>query len=169
MNKLIFVLVPLIILSSIALADTEDFEEAEKLIKERISCEQLNDEQLEALGDYFMEQMHPGEFHEIMDERMGREGSATLKQVHINIARRFYCGDSRAMSSMMMNTMMGRYGSGSSMMYGVYYRQPSYSFYIQLIFSMLIIVLLLVIIIWLINNIKEKGAGNGRRVQRRQK
>ena len=61
-----------------------------------------------------MEQMHPGEAHETMDEMMGGEGSESLKQIHINMARFFYCGESGAMSSGMMNMMMGRGMMGSS-------------------------------------------------------
>ena len=65
-----------------------------------------------------MEQMHPGELHEIMDERMGGDGSEQLRQVHIAIARNFYCGEHQAMMPMMMNTMMGRTGFGGMMQGG---------------------------------------------------
>ena len=53
----------------------EIFAQAEEIIKQRIPCSELTEGQMENLGDYFMEQMHPGELHEIMDERMGGEGS----------------------------------------------------------------------------------------------
>ena len=86
----------------------ETFVLAEEIIKQKIPCENLTEEQLEVLGDYYMEQMHPGELHEIMDERMGGEGSESLRQVHINMGRAFYCGDNGAMPSGMMNMMMGR-------------------------------------------------------------
>ena len=60
-----------------------------------------------------MEQMHPGEQHEQMDEMMGGDGSETLKGMHINMAKSFYCGEHEAMSSGMMssgmmNMMMGQ-------------------------------------------------------------
>jgi len=86
----------------------EEIAKAKEIIKNKIQCDDLTLEQIEILGDYYMEQMHPGELHEIMDERMGGEGSASLRQVHINIGRMFYCGESQAMSSGMMNMMMGR-------------------------------------------------------------
>ena len=90
----------------------EDFEKAEMLIAGNAPCSELSDEQLELMGDYYMEQMHPGELHEIMDERMGGEGSETLRQVHISMAKSFYCGDSNAMGAGMMGMMMGRNGYG---------------------------------------------------------
>lgn len=108
------ILIPLFILlfsiSSIIAHDEEDFSKAEDLIKQRAPCNALSEEQLELIGDYYMEQMHPGELHEVMDERMGGEGSLTLKQTHINIARSFYCGEHGYMSVGMMNVMMGRSG-----------------------------------------------------------
>ncbi len=87
-------------------------EQAEAIINAKLPCEDLSEEQLEMLGDYYMEQLHPGEAHEVMDEMMGGEGSAALRQVHINMARAFYCGESSAMSPAMMNMMMGRTQGG---------------------------------------------------------
>jgi hypothetical protein len=69
----------------------ENFHEAEELIEAKIQCSELTVEQLENIGDYYMEQMHPGEAHTIMDERMGGEGSETLKQTHVNMAQNMYC------------------------------------------------------------------------------
>jgi hypothetical protein len=68
----------------------DTFANAEEIINQRISCSELTNEQLEILGDYFMEQMHSGELHEIMDERMGGEGSDSLRQIHINMGKTFY-------------------------------------------------------------------------------
>lgn len=100
----------LILLSSIAYAD--NFDEAARLIQSNVPCSSLSDDQLELMGDYYMEQMHPGELHERMDAMMGGEGSASLRQVHINIASSFYCGQSGAMPVNMMNVMMNRAGGG---------------------------------------------------------
>ena len=75
-------------------ADEQNFNETERLIESGIGCDKLADVQLEAIGDYYMEQMHPGEAHDIMDNMMGGEGSESLKQVHINMAKRLYCNES---------------------------------------------------------------------------
>ena len=70
------------------IAEGENFSEAKKLIESNTSCSELNDEQLEQIGDYYMEQMHPGEAHELMDKMHGGEGSTQLKQMHIFMAKR---------------------------------------------------------------------------------
>ena len=64
----------------------ENFTETKELIDSNISCDKLTDEQLEEIGDYYMEQMHPGEAHEMMDKMMGGEGSEDLKQMHVTMA-----------------------------------------------------------------------------------
>ncbi len=110
MKRILLLIVILVLLSNIVYS--QEFDEAIRLIKARVPCDNLSQDQLEKLGDYYMEQMHPGSLHEIMDERMGGEGSATLRQAHINIARSFYCGQSGAMPVSMMNLMMNRAGGG---------------------------------------------------------
>jgi hypothetical protein len=101
------------------------FEQAEALINAEIPCESLSEEQLEMIGDFLMEQHHPGEQHEVMDEMMGGEDSESLRLMHINMAKGLYCGDSNAMSSEMManfggnNGMMGNNRGGMmNMMWG---------------------------------------------------
>lgn len=98
-------------------AHEHDFTETKQLIDSGISCDKLTDEQLEAMGDYYMEQMHPGEAHEIMDQMMGGEGSENLKQVHIRMAKRLYCNeDVGGMMNMMMGgSMMGNWSDSSSL------------------------------------------------------
>ena len=63
------------------------------IIQNSTPCSQLSDEQLEAIGEYYMEQMHPGQQHVMMDNMMGGEGSTSLKEAHIAMAQRIYCGD----------------------------------------------------------------------------
>ena len=131
----------------------ENFAKAEELIKSKILCSELSEEQLESIGEYYMEQMHPGELHEIMDERMGGEGSESLRQAHIRIARVFYCGDHGMMSRGMIDVMMGR--SGTSMMENnrFYYRgEENYgSLYgdLLLIFLIVIIIVVILLIFWI--------------------
>ena len=54
-----------------------EFAAAESIISHNTPCSELNDTQLEMIGDYYMEQIHPGEQHEYMDAMMGGEGSCT--------------------------------------------------------------------------------------------
>ena len=131
----------------------EDFAQAEEIIQQKIPCSELTEEQLELIGDYYMEQMHPGEAHEIMDEMMGGEGSENLKQMHINMGLSFYCGESETMSSGMMNMMMGRSmmdGGITNTMYGY----SGYSFF-GWVFMILVIVALILLIVWLIKQIQR--------------
>jgi len=79
--------------------------EGKNLVDSRIACDKLGDEQLESIGEYYMEQMHPGGAHEAMDAMIGGEGSASLKQMHINMAKQMYCGESNG-NGMMSNSMM---------------------------------------------------------------
>ncbi len=89
-------------------AHEQNFTETKQLIDSGISCDNLTDGQLEAIGEYYMEQMHPGEEHEIMDRMMGGEGSTNLKQMHIQMAKNIYCGENTMMGGMMgMDGMMG--------------------------------------------------------------
>jgi len=87
------------------------FAEAKILIDQKTPCDTLSDEQLEIIGEYYMEQMHPGEAHELMDTMMGGEDSASLRQAHISMAKRLYCGEKSGsgMMGMMVNGMMGGY------------------------------------------------------------
>ena len=122
-NKLFIAMATLVILvASITLvyaSEEEIFMQAEEIIAQNISCDALNETQLEILGDYYMEQMHPGELHEIMDERMGGEGSESLRRVHINMGLSFYCRDSNYFSrGNMMMGMMGYRGMIGNSYYG---------------------------------------------------
>ncbi|MBS3139182.1 hypothetical protein J4207_05760 [Candidatus Woesearchaeota archaeon] len=94
MRKILFVI--MVVLSfniSLVFAHEHNFTETKQFIDSGISCDKLTDEQLEAMGDYYMEQMHPGDAHELMDQMMGGEGSDTLKQMHIQMAKRLYCNE----------------------------------------------------------------------------
>ncbi len=161
-----FILLVLILSSTLVIAQShEDFTKAEELIKSKVSCLQLTDEQLEMIGEYYMEQMHPGELHEMMDERMGGEGSESLKLVHINIAKSFYCGESKYLSAGMMNMMMGRNGFG---MMNQYYRTNtqtnSYNsqyIIVQILFMASLIILIFILIKSILN--KKIGVKNGKK------
>lgn len=111
MNKLIIISVLLTTLSPLSAYAAEDhgdvIAQAQEIISSEKSCDDLNDEDLEALGEYFMEQMHPGEQHEVMDTMMGGEGSESLRLAHINMGQAFYCGTGTMGMGMMGSGMMG--------------------------------------------------------------
>ncbi len=119
MKKILLLLFLVLSAAFVSAHGEETFAEAEEIIKAKVPCESLANDQLEAIGEYYMEQMHPGEAHEAMDEMMGGEGSESLMQMHINMGRSFYCGEHEGMSSGMMDMMMGRdtgmMGSGEMM------------------------------------------------------
>jgi len=111
MKKILLLLFLILSAALVSAHGEETFAEAEEIIKAKVACESLTDNQLEVIGDYYMGQMHPGEAHEAMDEMMGGEGSKSLMQMHINMGKSFYCGEHEGMSSGMMSMMMGR-GTG---------------------------------------------------------
>ena len=116
-----------------------NFNETKELIDSGISCSQMSNEQLEEIGDYYMEQMHPGEAHEMMHQMMGGEDSKTTKLMHINMAKSIYCGEN---TGMMGSGMMGSYGSGIMLF--------------SWLFSLLVLIALVLLIVWLIKQIGKK-------------
>ena len=93
MKKLLIMSLILLLSINLAFAHEHDFAGTKQLIDSGIGCDELSDEQLNDIGDYYMEQMHPGEAHEMMDNMMGGEGSESLKQMHIQMAKRLYCNE----------------------------------------------------------------------------
>ena len=134
----------------------EVFERAEQIIDSGVSCSELSEEDLEALGDYYMEQMHPGQEHVLMDQRMGGEGSEGLRNMHISMGIRFYCDEEYISDvsfrsggyGMMGGGMMGNYGGsyGSSLVY----------WSVWWIITILILIILVLIIILLNKNVRRK-------------
>ena len=156
--ELVIIVISIILASSIALAQEDNFDEAKSIINSKIPCSQLTDEQFELIGDYYMEQMHPGELHEIMDERMGGEGSVQLKNIHIAMGKSFYCADNTMMSGPMMNMMMGR----NNINYGMMIKFPNYNYNnyfspTSILINILLIVLIIIIIILFFRQLKSRG------------
>lgn len=106
----------------LALAHEEELDGIElgkQLVDSKASCNTLDIDQLEAVGDYIMEQMHPGEQHEAMETQMGGDGSETVKSAHITMAQHMYCGNySYGGNIGMMNSGYGMMGYGGSSMMG---------------------------------------------------
>ena len=163
MKKKILILVIFLLSIAIVLAQEShdsEIEEGEKLVESKISCDKLSNEQLESIGDYYMEQMHPGEAHEIMDNMMGGEGSESLKQVHINMARRLYCNDNVYIGYGMMGSggMMNMMGRGMMGSYPANYDYSNYGYWN--IFWILLFVATIFLIVWIIHRfgIKETAS-----------
>src|SRR3990167_1278585 len=153
MRKIFTILIFSMLLLGVSLvsAHEHDFDETKQLIDSGIGCDKLTDEQLESIGDYYMEQMHPGEAHEMMDRMMGGEGSESLRQVHINMAKRLYCNEnvyigygmmgSGGMMNMMGRGMMGNY-------YPASYDYSNYGYWN--IFWILLLAVVIFLIVWII-------------------
>ncbi len=134
-----------------------EIEEGKKLVESKVECDQLSNEQLEAIGDYYMEQMHPGQAHELMDNMMGGEGSESLKLVHINMAKRFYCNENvyigygMMSSGGMMDGMMGSYPAS--------YAYGNYGYWN--IFWILLFAAVIFLIVWAVYKFGIKKTASG--------
>lgn len=158
MKKILVYLMMFIFSISFVFAGSMEFDEAKKLIEAKTPCSKLTENQLEILGDYLMEQMHPGEAHEAMDKMMGGEGSESLRQMHIAMAKRIYCNDVSGMVNYGMMGMMG-YGGMRNMMagnfgYGMmgypsYGMMGGYGYWGLLNFLSLVLVIGLIILVYL--------------------
>ena len=152
MRKIFFAIIAVILVSTILVsADKHNFAETKQLIESGISCDKLTDEQLEDIGDYYMEQMHPGEAHELMDNMMGGEGSESLRQVHINMAKRLYCNEDvdgiigMMGSNMVGSGMMGNFGYGFG-----------YWNFTNILYIILLIGLIILVYLWILRLLKNK-------------
>ena len=141
-NRTLILVVILLLNISLANAITQqEIKEAKSLIDSKVDCKSLSDLQLEIIGEYSMELMHPGESHEAMHKMMGiKEGSEAEKQFHISMAKTIYCGESGGMMNMMVggSNMMGSTGYG----YG-------YSGFINVLSIMLLIGLIILVYLWI--------------------
>jgi uncharacterized membrane protein len=142
----------LLIIAAVLAQESHDreIEEGKKLVESKIICNKLSNEQLEAIGNYYMEQMHPGEAHEIMDNMMGGEGSESLKQVHINMAKRLYCNDNVYIGYGMMGSggMMNMMGGGMMGNYPASYAYSNYGYWN--IFWILLFAAVIFLIVWIV-------------------
>lgn len=169
MKKIMLVMIAILLLNlSLAGAITQqEAKEAKSLIDSKANCKSLSDSQLELIGEYYMEQMHKGESHELMHQMMGmKEGSEIEEQFHINLAKAMYCGEKNALGGMMNGGMMSMMGSrfGTNMMgqgmmgnygYGFGYWSFVNVLYVILLIGLIILVWLWIIKLWKGINSKE--------------
>src|SRR3989338_519083 len=131
----------------------QEISKAKGLIDSKVDCKSLSDSQLEIIGEYEMELMHPGDSHEAMHKMMGlKEGSEPEKQFHISMAKTIYCGESGGMMgggmmSMMMGGNMG-YGMMGNYGYGLGYWNFLNVLYAIFLIGLIILVYLGIIKLW---------------------
>lgn len=130
MGKIYGILVLLALFGAVFASGADEIAAGKALVGARANCSNLNQDQLESIGEYVMELQHPGAAHEYMDSMMGGEGSESLKNAHIQMAQVIYCGRTDvpltygAMIGMGMmgggygGGMMGGYGGGQGGAYG---------------------------------------------------
>ena len=160
--KKILMLYSLIALLSIGIAFShgeDELADAKQIIENKVPCSELTEDQLEHMGDYYMEQMHSGEAHELMDKMMGGEGSESLRQMHIAMAKRIYCDDTSGMANygmmgmMMGGNMMGGQNVQSGMMQGMMGNlgySVSYWNFVNVLYLILLIGLIILVYFWII-------------------
>ena len=153
-NRILILAVILLLNLGIANAITQqEIKEAKSLIDSKVDCKNLSDSQLEIIGEYSMELMHPGESHEAMHKMMGiKEGSEAEKQFHISMAKTIYCGESGGMMGGGMMNMMGSTG------YGYGYFSFIYVLSIILLIGLIILVYLWIFKLW--KNMKNESKKN---------
>ena len=129
----------------------QEINEAKNIIDSKTDCKGLSNSQLEILGEYYMEQMHPGESHELVHKMMGlQEGSEAEEQFHINMAKTIYCGESGGMiGSRGMIGMMNMMGGGMMGSYPTSYDYSNYGYWN--IFRILLFAAVIFFIVWIIH------------------
>lgn len=134
-------------------ASADEIAAGKALVDARSNCSSLSQDQLESVGEYLMELRHPGAEHDYIDGRMGGEGSASLKNAHIQMAQVLYCGrtDIPVTYGGMMGLgagyvgMMGGYAAGVPGGYGG--MMGNYGFGDGIIIDILLILLLIGLIL----------------------
>jgi len=157
MKKISFAMAIILLLNLglVSAITQQEIKEAKGLIDSKANCKNFSDSQLEIIGEYYMEQMHPGESHELMHQMMGlKEGSKAEEQFHINMAKVIYCGEANGvmgygmMGGGMMNMMMG---GGNMMGYGMMGNNPfGYWNFLNFLYTILLIGLIILVFLGII-------------------
>lgn len=142
-NLVVIVVLVLIVLQlNLVLSHSEhETLDVKSIINSKVHCDKLNETQLEAIGDYFMQLMHQNN-HEQMEEMMCDNDENCLKEMHTNMAYRFYCNQIDNAD---------------------YYKPKLFWVYTVTTLSILILLILTAIIIYFIlknkNKVKNKNKG----------
>lgn len=90
---LVFFMIVVALFASAESMNLDKIEEGKRLARSQARCEDMNEGQLEAIGEYLMEQMHPGSAHEAAHRMMGlEEGTLEHEKFHVNLTKSMYCG-----------------------------------------------------------------------------
>lgn len=65
--------------------------DAKYLVYSGEGCENFSKDELMVIGDYYMEQVHPGFAHKVVHSMLGGDDSETLHNLHIHIAKVWHC------------------------------------------------------------------------------
>jgi len=169
MKKIIFIAIIILLmnLSLVSAVTKQEMNEAKKLVDSKADCRSLSDSQLELIGEYNMELMHPGEAHKLMHRMMSlEEGTKEEEQFHISLAKATYCNEDGG-NGMIGNGMMGSGGMmnmmnmmGGNMMgnYPSYYGYGYNSFW-NILWSIFLIGVI-ALVVWFIYKLTKKGKGS---------
>ncbi|MFA4906833.1 MAG: hypothetical protein WC602_01005 [archaeon] len=155
MKKIMFAVIAALLLNlSLVNAITQqEIGEAKSLIDSKSDCKSLSGSQLEIIGEYYMEQMHPGEAHELMDKMMGGEGSESLRRAHTAMAKRLYCNEDAG----------GMTGSGGMTGMAGNWNYFGYWNFTDAIYAILLIGLTILVYLWIIKSWKSIAHKGGRK------
>ncbi|OIO40852.1 hypothetical protein COU56_03370 [Candidatus Pacearchaeota archaeon CG10_big_fil_rev_8_21_14_0_10_31_9] len=139
-------------IASVYAVTQDELNQAKALIDSNISCNQLTNDQLEIMGEYYMEQMMPGEAHVRAHQMMGlTEGSEAEEQFHINMTKRIYCGENVGGGMMGNNYYQNSQNNNS-------YQNNSFGFQVFFyVLLVLVVIILVLIILLLVNKLKKHG------------
>ncbi|HLC61873.1 MAG TPA: hypothetical protein VJI52_02555 [Candidatus Nanoarchaeia archaeon] len=171
--QLVLISLMLVIFSAAAYSAEDEFAEAKSLIDTKTPCLQLSESQMELIGDYYMEQMHPGTAHTAMEQMMGGEGSESLRLMHIAIAKRVYCNDYSSSANygmmgfgmvgnrnggMMNMALSGMMGSGTM---GGYSYGLGYWSFVNVLYLLLLVGLIVLVYLWIVKIWRGLKIGKG--------
>lgn len=123
----------------------------------QVVCVKVTDDQFEKLGDASMGYGITEQQHTVMENMMGGEGSATVKQAHINMGRAYLGCWANYNSGPVLMPMMGYAGSLSAPFYNYYGLQRMMGGYgwfglvTMVLFWVLLILGIVVLVKWLKN------------------